>query len=203
MICPGQSIAEIVAFTESCRCPGTTLWGKRMLHMRPRNFVELGTGQGASGVHIMQALPEGSWFTTINYDYPSSHGFGELLEPHYGDRRLRMLTVDTTEPGCPELVRGIIDLLYIDTHHVAWQAALELEMWQYKLCHGAIIIADDLDQNDMEKFWGSIHYEKSRAAVMQGMFRYDSNLPYKSPFPRGLKPTEGWCSDKPETWGTL
>lgn len=184
MICDGKTVAEIAAAVGD--------WPGRIRYMNPRNVVELGTGQGASGAQIMSALAPDAMFTTINY--ADGHKFGEQLRDWYFDQRLRRLDLDTTDPATLEHVPAWIDLLFIDTTHEAWHAATELRLWQDKLQDGAIVIVDDLNQHDMANFWDSIPYEKVPtnsnwifADRYQGVFRYDASKRYEGKFPRPEK----------------
>ncbi len=174
MICNGQSIPEIVRGMELAEGNGT--WEKRITYLQPKNMLELGTGQGASGACIMRVLPQDSTFTTINYDYPAGYGFGEQLYPWSSDPRLIRIQGDTTDERTVELVRGDVDLMFIDTTHEAHVANLEMRLFQGKLQDGAIVIVDDLSHHDMMAFWESIPYEKIGGD--QGIFRYDASKPY-------------------------
>jgi predicted O-methyltransferase YrrM len=183
-----KTVAQVIAEIDRMDGPA---WIRRVTYLHPNHVLELGTGQGSTGSIIMKALPQQSTFTTINYDWPENQEFGQMLGLWRGNPRLREIRADTTLPATLDLVPDGVDLLYIDTHHFAWQAALELELWQRKLVDGAIVIVDDLDQNDMEAFWATVLYDKERVG-MQGLFRYDAARPYVNWFPRGVKPSEGW-----------
>ncbi len=174
MIAEGKSVAEIAAVGNG--------WPGRVSFLQPVNFVELGTGQGASGNLVMGSMPENSLFTTINY--ADGHKFGEQLSSWTSDPRLKMLAADTIDPDTLKMVPDNIDLLFIDTTHEAWHAAAELRLWQYKLQDGAIVVVDDLNQHDMIKFWESIPYEKSslEGGSWQGVFRYNAAQRYNGSF---------------------
>jgi len=166
-------------------------WPGRINYLRPKNVLELGTGQGASGVQIMSALPPDATFTTINY--VDGHHFGEQRRDWYSDPRKQMVDADTIDPDTLALVPDGVDLLFIDTTHEAWHAAEELRRWQAKLVNAAIVVVDDLDQHDMAAFWESLPYEKvpESAGPRQGMFRYDTSVPYEGKFDRPEKTTYG------------
>lgn len=157
---------------------------------RPRCVLELGTGQGAGGAEIMTVLPFLSMFTTVNYDYPADQKFGEQLTPWLNDVRLSIVKADTTDPSTYDLLPEDVDLLIIDTHHEAWQAALELELYQYLLVHAALVVVDDLDHGDMRDFWKSLPYRKWWLSSTVGCFQYDERVPYINSFPRGKTPKE-------------
>lgn len=173
-----KTIAEVVADMEVA--PGKTMWAKRVGYLVPRHFVELGTGDGASGTDIMTALPETSRFTTID----CRKIYDGAFERWSNDKRLNVITGDTIDHNTLSKFIKDIDLLYIDTNHVAYHAATELRMWQEKLVDGAIVIVDDLNQNDMMVFWNSITYDKQRCMMYQGVFRYDGSRPYTTHFPK-------------------
>ncbi len=160
-------------------------WSHRMALLQPLNIVELGTGQGAASAIIMANLRPDAQFTTINY--ADGHVFGAQLQPYFGDPRLLFLAADTINPKTLDMVPDYIDVLFIDTTHEAWHAALELTLWQKKLRHNAIVVVDDLDQHDMMAFWDSVPYEKC-LDIYQGVFRYDST-PYTGSFPKPDKST--------------
>jgi cephalosporin hydroxylase len=176
VICEGKTVLEITAVG--------SWWPERIRHLRPKNVVELGTGQGASGAQIMSALPPDSTFTTINY--ADGHQFGAQLAEYYFDPRLRRLDMDTLDPATLGHVPDEVDLLFIDTTHEAWHAAAELRLWQDRLQDGAVVIVDDLNQHDMHLFWDSLPYEKvgSTAGNCQGVFRYDASRRYEGRFDR-------------------
>lgn len=160
-------------------------WADRIGLVRPRCVLELGTGQGAGAAQIMAALPPGAELFTINYPHPSEYAFGEQLAPWRGDPRLHELVADTIDPRTLDLVPRRVDLLFIDSTHEAWHAALELRMWQEKLRDGTVVICDDLNQHDMAAFWDSIPYDRAtRPGSHQGIFVYDAARPYAGAFPR-------------------
>ncbi len=183
MIGEGLTIVEIAALGNA--------WPGRIGFLCPRNVVELGTGQGAAASRIMSALPAGATFTTINY--ADGESYGEGLADWRSDPRLNFLHLDTIDPETLLAVPDDIDILFIDTTHEAWHAATELRMWQYKLANSAIVVVDDLDQNDMASFWASLPYEKAPLAAhaCQGMFRYDSVKRYVGRFDRPERTTYG------------
>lgn len=176
MIGEGLTIVEISAIDGG--------WPGRIDFLRPRNVVELGTGQGAAGMRIMSALPDDAHFTTINYVNGEIHGEG--LVSWLKDPRLTMLFLDTIDPETLLKVPDDIDILFMDTTHEGWHVATELRLWQYKLADGAVVIVDDLDQNDMSIFWATLHYEKALLGgySSQGLFRYDSARRYVGRFDR-------------------
>ena len=163
-------------------------WPRRIASLRPKHVVELGTGQGASGAKIMEALPKDSRFTTINY--ADGHNFGEQLQPWDDDPRLTMLAADTLNLATLAVVPDGIDFLFMDTIHEAWHVAAELRLWQLKLVNGAIVIVDDLNQHDMVIFWNSLPYEKALSSE-QGVFRYDTELRYHRSFEKPAHTTYG------------
>lgn len=184
MIAEGMSVVWVAAVGND--------WAARVSVLRPRNFLELGTGQGASGARIMSALPPDSIFTTINY--ADGHSFGEQLAHWRSDPRFRMLDVDSLDSGVLDMVPDEVDLLFIDSTHEAWHAAQELRMWQDKLADGAIVVVDDLNQNDMVSFWNDLLYEKHPARgddPRQGVFRYRRAVRYEGRFDRPERTTYG------------
>ena len=178
MIHQGKTVAQIIADMEAA--PGNTMWAKRVRYLNPCHFVELGTGDGASGIAIMTALRDGSRFTTVD----CRNIYGKAFALWADDRRLKIVAGDTIDHSTPRQFDTDIDLLYIDTNHIAWHAATELRMWQAKMVDGALVIVDDLHQNDMVAFWEAISYDKQRCMMNQGIFRYDAGKPYTEHFAR-------------------
>ena len=179
MICKGKSVAEII--DGSSRVHALSHYARLVEYVQPRHFLELGTGQGASGSVIMSVLPTKSKFTTINHAIPADYEFGELLIPWASDKRLTMLVGDTTEPDTVKKVVGPVDFMFIDTLHEAWQAATELRLFQSVLENGTLVLVDDLLHNDMMAFWRSLPYETGVVGG-QGLFRYDTGKPYMTEF---------------------
>lgn len=180
MIAEGMTIVEVASVG--------IRWPERLRHLRPKNVLELGTGQGASGAQIMSALAPDAVFTTVNY--ADGHVFGEQLSEWYTDARLTRVSADTLSRATLDMVPDGVDLMFIDTTHEAWHAAEELTLWQDKLQDGAIVVLDDLDQHDMQEFWDSIPYEKA-TQERQGVFRYDAAVRYEGRFDRPEKTTYG------------
>lgn len=185
MIARNKSLAEIAeALVKG--------WYHCIKLVQPWNVLELGTGQGASGNEIMSALPSDAHFTTINY--VDGHVFGVQLESWRSDSRYLRIDADTIDVNTMSLVRGGVDLLYIDTTHEAWHAATELRMWQHMLQNGAIVVADDLNHHDMIQFWDGLPYDKFQvpnSPTCQGVFRYDASILYNDQFNRPEKTTYG------------
>lgn len=175
------------------RIPGDNVWVRRLTVMRPCNIVELGTGQGVSGVQILQAMPADAVFTTVDFYYPENGRHGEFLELHRDDPRLNVVNTDTRWPESLVFVPDGVDLMFLDTTHRAWHAAIEIRLWQRKLIDGAIVIVDDLGMHDMWQFWQTLPYDKwpTEPLAVQGMFRYDRGRPYDAEFPTGKTSKEG------------
>ena len=189
-----MTVAEIVLAAQQAG-GYASMFDALVKYLQPHTVLELGTGQGVSGAHVMKVLPLGSTFTTVNWSYPDNQVFGEALNPFKGDARLKMVVADTLEPASVDMVPAPVDLFYLDTHHWAWHAAHEMRLWQRILCDGAIVLCDDIRVNDMPAFWDSLPYEKcpilKEAPMDQGVFRYDSSIPYAGEFPRGTN-AGGW-----------
>jgi predicted O-methyltransferase YrrM len=182
------TLAEIVC--KMRHCASDNVWINRIRFLKPHNVVELGTGQGATASYIMIALHDNAIFTTFNYSYPANQRFGEYLHSWLRDPRLWWITADTLDPASLQYVPNDIDLLFIDTTHEAWHAAAELRLWQVKLQDSAIVIVDDLDQNDMTAFWNSLPYDKV-VDGNQGIFCYDTSRQYLAQFNKPSRTTYG------------
>lgn len=176
MICEGQSIFDIIAGCAGMVAPDT--WSQRIGYMQPRHILELGTGEGESGKCIMTALSAGSRFTTIDNNEDRRKGIGERLSQWKSDERLTVIDADTTNPNTVKLVVGPVDLLFVDTQHTAQHVVAELNVFQGILEEGAIVIIDDLQHNDMWKFFSMLPYEKAGHKDGQGFLRYKQHMPH-------------------------
>jgi cephalosporin hydroxylase len=171
---------------------GLNIWVSRVDLLKPTVVIELGTGQGATARIVAAALPGYAVLYTVNYDYPDFSEFGGQLDGAWYVCTVRRVNGDTTNPATLLQVPDKANLMFMDTHHEAWCASVELELWQDKLVDGAIVIVDDIEVADMRDFWRLLPYEKypidcSRG---QGYFRYDASVRYKSLYTRQQTPKE-------------
>lgn len=143
--------------------------------LKPRLVVELGTGDGYTASAVMSALPEDGRLITVNWpNPPSGDNPWRYLERWMNDSRLTLIFGDTRDREVIALVPDNIDILYIDSTHEYACAALEWDLYRPKLRAGAVVLVDDLNHNDMHKFWNELPYEKIELRHgEQGMFTYD------------------------------
>ncbi len=158
--------------------PDHRYFQKLVCRLRPKFVVELGTGTGRTSAQIMAMLPWSSKFVTINWpNPPSGDNVGVELWPWRSDERLMQLIGDTRDPAIVEQVDSGIDLLYIDsgTEHTYSLISEEWRLYAPKLADGAIVVCDDLDHNDMMRFWGERTEEKTLMfGGRMGMFRHEA-----------------------------
>lgn len=141
--------------------------------LRPRFVVELGTGRGRTAAQIAAALHEFSFFVTINWpNPPSGDDVGVELAPWHGSNRVIQVLSDTRDAAW-RLPNNVVDLLYIDSTHTYECVRAEWMLYYVKLIDGAIVVLDDLDHDDMMRFWQELPYEKILIhGGRVGMFRY-------------------------------
>ena len=142
--------------------------------IQPKLMVELGTGDGDTSSRVMEVLRKDAILITINWpNPPSGDNPMKYLAPWISDPRLAIIYSDTREQA-EEFADGCIDLLYIDSTHTCECATKECNAYRPKMRSGATVVVDDLDQNDMRKFWDALPYEKTEFRNgCRGMFRYE------------------------------
>ena len=143
--------------------------------LEPKLIVELGTGDGATAARMMSVLPIGAKLVTINWpNPPSGDNPKKYLKDWLADPRLTIVFGDTRHEAWRFQDRSI-DLLFIDSTHTLDCASAEWDAYRPKLKNGATVVVDDLDDNDMRKFWDGIKYVSalSRSSTL-GVFKYES-----------------------------
>lgn len=141
---------------------------------RPRRVVELGTGDGFTASEVMGILPQGSTYTTINWpNPPSGDNPWRYLEQWQRDQRLIVISGDTRDPWVSSRVQDGIDLLYIDSTHEYECIKEEWKIYSKKLVHGATVVVDDLNHNDMMRFWEEVPFYKAVLDGRIGVFSYE------------------------------
>lgn len=141
---------------------------------RPKLIVELGTGDGVSAAAMMCVLPKDSALVTINWPNPPSGDNPErYLATWANDPHLRIVYGDTRQQA--HLFEDqSIGMLCIDSTHMFECAAEEWIAYRCKLADGAVVVVDDLDHNDMFRFWLALPYSKSKhQGGRVGVFVYD------------------------------
>lgn len=150
-----------------------------------RNVVELGTGSGLSGAHMMLGLPPDGRLTTINWPSPpSGDDVGRHLAAWKSDHRLTQILGDTRDEAVAKQVAGPIDLLFIDsgTEHTYDLIAAEWDLWESALADCAVVCMDDLDfpGGGIRRFWDALPYDKIELAISPfgfGVFQYERARP--------------------------
>lgn len=153
-------------------------WPQFTMYVKPKNFLELGTGQGRTAGLVLTQLSGQSVITTIN-KFDRTYRFGHELDSWKSDKRLKMIVGETCDPNVMRQVPDGVDVMFIDSDHRAFVAINELCLYERKLADNALVIVDDLLHNDMMKFWDNLPYEKLIFGG-QGIFRYDSTNRYSS-----------------------
>ena len=155
--------------------PDARYMAKLVRHLSPRFIVELGTSRGRTAAQIAAALPIGSRFTTINWpNPPSGDDVGVELLPWRSDPRITLELGDTRDEVW-RFTDETIDLLYIDsgTIHEYALVSVEWELYRPKLVDGAVVIADDINDNDMRRWWNPLPYDKCEVwGGSAGMFYF-------------------------------
>ncbi len=150
-----------------------------VLLLQPKYILELGTGRGRASANMMVTLPMTSNLITINLpNPPSGDNVGIELEPWKNDPRLHQILGDTREVRT-QIAYGI-DLLFIDSgEHSYAQVSHEWALYKSVLMEGAIVCMDDIDANDMPRFWEELPYAKLSLPSLSpfgfGIFRYSND----------------------------
>ncbi len=146
-------------------------WPNLIAVLSPLCVVELGTGAGRAAALMMTSLSNAGILTTIDLPDLDNFRFGHELDPWCGDPRLTRLVGDTTSERTARRVWNEIDLLVMDTLHTEAQLQREWELFAPKLADGAIVVVDDLDQNDARRFWEQMWWYDRMLVGNQGVFR--------------------------------
>ena len=143
-------------------------------HLKPKHILELGTGAGTTAALIMEALSAESFLTTISWpNPPSGYPVGVKLEKWRGDERLRMITGDTISVESRNQIKSLlIDILFIDSDHRYEHIKKEMDLYKWLLKDGCLVVVDDLDHDDMMRFWDELPYDKFDISNV-GFFRYE------------------------------
>jgi predicted O-methyltransferase YrrM len=133
-----------------------------VFRLQPKAILELGTGTGKSSWWMMRALPKNSSLTTINWpNPPSGDDVGCELSEFADDHRLRQILGDTREVRF-WLKDDQFDFLFIDsgTTHEYALISEEWRLYESALADRAVVCVDDINANDMRRFWNPLPYEK-------------------------------------------
>lgn len=152
-------------------------WAKLVRRLKPRFVVELGTGDGRAAAQIAAALHEFSYFATINWpNPPSGDQVGKELAPWACSNRIQQVLGDTREQAW-RIPDNVIDLLYIDSTHEYGCVIAEWILYKPKLADSAIVVVDDINHNDMRRFWDAVPYDKCETNNgCAGMFQYEKGV---------------------------
>jgi predicted O-methyltransferase YrrM len=168
-----EAIENDPPFEDPRLVDGDRWYAKLVRRLKPKFVVELGTGDGRTAAQIAAALHEFSYFVTINWpNPPSGDDVGHELAPWFGSKRIELILGDTREQAY-RFFDGTIDLLFIDSTHDFATINVEWILYKPKLAKEAIVIVDDLNHNDMYKFWDPLPYEKC-VIENRGVFRYEA-----------------------------
>lgn len=144
--------------------------------MKPALVVELGTGLGVSTLLILSELRATGRLVTCDL-VPRP----KFVPPTVmSDLRVRFVVgndLDLSTFG-DELPVGI-DLLLIDTDHTYAQVSAEWRIYRHLCRPGALVVLDDINMNDMRRFWDSLSYPKLDLTAEChlsgfGIFRYET-----------------------------
>lgn len=127
----------------------------------PRYIVELGTGTGLSAKAMMKYLRPMSTLLTINWpNPPSGDNVGCELKDYASDFRLVQMLGDSRE--LRTAATKFCEMMFIDsgTEHTYSLVSEEWRVWESALTDRALVLLDDIDANDMRRFWDELQHEK-------------------------------------------
>lgn len=134
---------------------------RMVLELQPKLIVELGVGDGATAVQVMNALAADGRLIGINWpNPPSGDNPSRYLGPWLDDQRLTILYGDTRDAWVVASVPDGIELLHIDSTHSLACISDEWRLYEPKLANKATVVIDDLDVNDMRVFWDRLTGDK-------------------------------------------
>jgi predicted O-methyltransferase YrrM len=125
--------------------------------LQPKNILELGNDAGASTLCIYTEMPSNAKFISVNI----TRNLRCVPEPVFQDNRIRFVFGNDIDPS---IFNGNppkdIDFLFIDTDHNYKHLKKESEIY-FSLCkNGCLIIFDDVQSNDLPKFWNELNFNK-------------------------------------------
>lgn len=128
--------------------------------LKPENILELGTANGTATWCMFTSKEEQSTVTTIDIADHPKYMAQDMVDGNYD-----FVHRDTIDPNCIEyltfsLGSQSVDFLFIDSHHIYDHISKEWFLYQQFLTDEALVIVDDINHNDMRKFWDEIQYEK-------------------------------------------
>jgi len=124
--------------------------------LQPRTVVELGRCLGTSALFMLAALPESSRLITVDIEERACE-----LSHCLDDPRLTVLVGNDLDLSIYDgLEMGPIDLLFVDTGHTYEQATKEWELYRPLLSANALVAFDDIQMNDMGRFWDELDCAK-------------------------------------------
>lgn len=132
--------------------------------MQPELTLELGTGRGTSSCFLAFGAEPRRVVTVDGYKELVDHIIAvkagndiDNLDPIFSDScgPTVLAAIQTT------LHIGGIDLLYVDSDHNYAHAKKEYDLYRPLMSSGGVMIWDDINMNDMGRFWGELKEEKT------------------------------------------
>lgn len=148
----------------------------KLVHkLRPRLVVELGTGDGFTASTIMRVLLPDSRLITVNWpNPPSGDNPNRYLSEYLTDQRLTIIYGDTRDDAVIQAIPDGINILHIDSTHTYDCASAEWNLYRPKMSNGGTVVVDDLNHNDMERFWDELPYDKTKVSFGRiGLFIFN------------------------------
>jgi predicted O-methyltransferase YrrM len=139
--------------------------------LRPKTVLELGTGHGQSGLHILEALEANGrgHFHTVELD-PTRRALALSAFERYFPGTSRVTSVESSvADALPALAAELapIDLVYEDGPHTA---EVTLDTFERAIDHvraGGLYIVDDINFRDQELAWAAIRNDERIGASLE------------------------------------
>ena len=135
------------------------------MDLKPKVSVVLGVCGGGDCHHLCLGNPDGRVHgIDISNDWPKQTEYLDKIHKNF------MFWGGCDSINCIGTMKSLglcsVNLLFIDTSHVASRALAEFEAWKPLLAPGAIVVFDDLLKTEMSGVWESLPEPKVRLDLL-------------------------------------
>lgn len=128
--------------------------------LKPKNILELGTANGTATWCMFTAKEKETFVTTIDIADNFKYMAQDMIDGNYSFIHGDTISSKIMHELRLKNMERSIDFLFIDSHHIYSHITQEWALYQQFLTDESLVIVDDINHNDMRKFWDEIEYEK-------------------------------------------